>query len=50
MRGNPVSGSYSAVDAAALANKKLEKLGLPLLPGSQPASPEPKAPAEPKKK
>lgn len=37
-----MSGSHSGVDAAALANKRLEELGLPLLPGSQPTTDKPK--------
>ena len=36
-----MSGGNTSLDAAAQANKKLEELGLPLLPGSKPSEPEP---------
>lgn len=37
-----MSGGHTSLDAVARANKKLEELGLPLLPGSKPSEPEPK--------
>lgn len=42
-------GDHTSVDAVAQANKQLEEMGLPPLPGSSPSEPEPKTP-EPKTK